>query len=61
MLDEAINLVLKNFLGANFELNDLIVNFVPFFTDFWYFLAFKKRSSKILILIPLQKCSVSVR
>ena len=99
---------LKKFLGANFELNDLIVNFVPFlpifgislrlkrevqkflysyftvvfssvrwsykpsfkkipwsqfwikrlnsqfctiFTDFWYFLAFKKRSSKILILI----------
>ena len=94
----------KKFLGANFELNDLIVNFVPFlpifgislrlkrevqkfsysyftvvlneainqvlkipwsqfwikrlnsqfctiFTDFWYFLAFKKRSSKILILI----------
>ena len=29
MLDEAINQVLKKFLGANFELNDLKFNFVP--------------------------------
>ena len=29
MLDEAINLVLKNSFSANFELNDLKINFVP--------------------------------
>ena len=50
MLDEAINQVLKNTL-ANFELNDFKVNFVPFYTDFWYFLAFKKINTKILLLI----------
>ena len=50
MLNEAINQVLKKFLGANFELNDLKVNCVPFFTDLWYFLAFKKRSKKFLVL-----------
>ena len=46
MLDEDINQVLK-FLGANFELNDLIVNFVPFLPIFGISLRLKREVQKV--------------
>ena len=48
MLDEAKNQVLKKFLGANFELNDLIVNFVPFLPIFGISLRLKREVQKFL-------------
>ena len=47
MLDEAINQVLK-FLGANFELNDLKVNFVPILLNFGISLRLKREVQKFL-------------
>ena len=47
MLDEAINQVLKKFLAANFELNDLIVNFVPFLPIFGISLRLKREVQKL--------------
>ena len=48
MLDEAINQVLKKFFGANFELNDLIGNFVPFLPIFGIYLRLKREVQKFL-------------
>ena len=47
MLDEAINQVLK-IIGAKFELNDLIVNFVLFLPIFDIFLFLKREVQKFL-------------
>ena len=48
MLDETINQVLKKFLGANFELNDLKVNFVPLLPIFGISLRLKREVQKFV-------------
>ena len=48
MLDEAINQVLKNSFGANFELNDLKINFVPILPIIGISLRLKREVQKFL-------------
>ena len=48
MLYEDINQVFFKFLGANFELNDLKVNFVPFLPIFGISLRLKREAQKFL-------------
>ena len=48
MLDKAIDQVLKKFLVANFELNDLKFNFVPFLPIFGISLRLKREIQKFL-------------